>query len=259
VDSTFDFKIFHPQGLLSDHVQAVWSASVSPEGSNDIQRWLHSDACSGILFNLGGKIYLNDIEFSSGVVLLPVSKQAQLITLPPGSQLVGVRFHPAISFALLGTLCQQPITLKVEDDFSAELYLLYRQLKDVQGHYSKIIALYRWLDKTIDAANTLPYSLMKALNVLNSSSSLGSLSGCIPLSQRQIERQFQKWMSMTPKYYQRILRVKTALNYLKYNPETELADLALNNGFTDQAHMTREFNQIAKTTPRQYSKRVMAN
>jgi len=256
VVSTLDFKIFQPKGLLSTQVQGVWSASVSPQGSNDIKRWLHSDACSGILFNLSSEIYLNDTPLPPGVLLLPVSKQAQLITLPPGSQVVGVRFHPAMSFSIFGTLYDQPTTLKVEDDFSFALYSLHQQLGNVQGHYAQIIALYRWLHKIIDSSNMIPCSLIKALNVLNPNMTLGSLSEYVPLSQRQTERQFQRWMNMTPKYYQRILRVKSTLNFLRYNPDTELADLALSNGFTDQAHMTREFKQIAKTTPRQYSKLV---
>lgn len=254
--STLDFKIFQPKGLLSTQVQSVWSASVSLQGSNDIKRWLHSDACSGILFNLSSEVYLNDTPFPSGVILLPVSKQAQLITLPPGSKLVGVRFHPAISFSLFGTLYEQPTPLKVKDNFSFALYSLYCQLVNVQGHYAHITSLYRWLHKTIDSSTMIPCSLIKALTALNNNMTLGSLSEYIPLSQRQTERQFQRWMSMTPKYYQRILRVKSTLNFLKYNPDAELADLALNNGFTDQAHMTREFKHIAKTTPKQYCKLV---
>ena len=78
----------------------------------------------------------------------------------------------------------------------------------------------------------------------------------MPLSQRQIERQFQQWLDMTPKYYQRISRVKSALKILKLQPTTELADLALTIGFSDQAHMTREFKYIAKITPKQYTQQV---
>lgn len=256
VFSTFDFKMFQPKGLLSTQVQGLWSASVSSQSSDDIKRWLHSDACSGILFNFARDINLNESAFSSGVLLLPVSKQAQLITLPPGSQLVGVRFHPAISFSVLGTLYDQPTTLKLEDEFSFSLNSLYWQLASVQGHYARIIALYRWLHKIIASSNVLPCSLMKALNTLNPNMTMRTLSESVPLSQRQTERQFQRWMNMTPKYYQRILRVQSTLNSLKYNPAIDLADLALNYGFTDQAHMTREFKQIAKTTPRQYSKLV---
>ncbi|NQY35884.1 MAG: AraC family transcriptional regulator [Alteromonadaceae bacterium] len=68
------------------------------------------------------------------------------------------------------------------------------------------------------------------------------------------ERQFQKWIGITPKHYQRIIRVTNTRNSLKRNPDVDLVDLALNKGFTDQAHMTREFKQIAQITPKKYTK-----
>jgi transcriptional regulator GlxA family with amidase domain len=61
---------------------------------------------------------------------------------------------------------------------------------------------------------------------------------------------------MTPKYYQRILRVKHAISFIKLNPQATLVDVTLENGFTDQAHMTREFTYIAKITPKKYSKLI---
>ena len=58
----------------------------------------------GILFNLNNNIYLSDTLLSSSVILLPVSKQAHTISLPPGSQLAGLRFHPAIIFGIVGNI-----------------------------------------------------------------------------------------------------------------------------------------------------------
>jgi len=248
--------MYQPTGLLSKHVQAVWSASVSSQNTRSIDRWLHSDACSGIVFNLSGNIVFNETELPTGVILLPVSKQTQLITLPPGSHVVGVRFNPAISFDVFGTLYQQATVLDDEDDFSGALNSLCDQLSKGYGHYGRINTLYRWLKKLIDPSRALPCTLTKALSVLEKTTTVAALSENISLSQRQIERQFQQRMNMTPKYYQRILRVKETLNSLKNSPNTQLADLALNKGFADQAHMTREFKQIAKITPRQYSKLI---
>ena len=96
----------------------------------------------------------------------------------------------------------------------------------------------------------------QSLQALENKQSPGELSRDIPLSQRQIERQFHRWLDMTPKYYQRISRVKKALNRLRYSPTTALVDLALSHGFSDQAHMTREFKYIAKITPKQYAQQV---
>lgn len=251
-----DFKLFQPQGRLASIVQGIWSISVASHSPHNIKRWLHSDACSGLLFNLHARIQLNNVVIPVGGVLQPISKQAQEITLPPNAAVVGIRFHPGMSFAILGDIYQQATMIKQDQDHDLALTLLQQQLKQVQGHYARITVLYRWLENILLSVDGIPAPLTTAIAALESSKSPGELSNEIALSQRQIERQFQKWLDMTPKYYQRIVRVKNALKVLKDNPSTQLADLALNKGFTDQAHMTREFNHIARITPKQYAQKI---
>jgi len=46
--------------------------------------------------------------------------------------------------------------------------------------------------------------------------------------------------------------VKHTLEQLRAQPDLTLSELALEQGFSDQAHMTRECKQIARMTPKQY-------
>ena len=174
-----------------------------------------------------------------------------------GAAVVGFRLHPAVSFSLLGKLYSEPTSIDVIDNSSAALHQLCAQLKNMRGHHARITFIYRWLTELVSPSQAVPMSLQQALDAIDKRSTPGELSELVELSQRQIERQFQRWMGMTPKDYQRILRVKKTLTYLKANPESELVDLALREGFTDQAHMTREFKHIAKITPKQYCKQVV--
>jgi len=251
-----DFQLFRPKGHFAAIVQGVWSTSVAEHSPKNINKWLHSDACSGVFFNLGKTIGLNGTPFPMGGVLQPVSKQAQTISLPPGAIVVGVRFHPAMSFAMLGSIYQQASAIEQAQGNILTFNNLGVQLKQARGHYARIVVIYRWLLKALQAIENIPAPLMTALQALENKKTPGQLSSQTPLSQRQIERHFQKWLDMTPKYYQRISRVKEALKILKLHPETELADLALSIGFADQAHMTREFKHIARITPKKYSLKV---
>jgi len=187
--------------------------------------------------------------------LLPVSKEAHSVTLPPGSQLAGIRFHPGISFGVFRTLEDKPAA--INDCIPLyELHTLASHLVNISGHHARIVTLYKWLNSAIDFSDIIPSSLVQALNGIQKTQALSPVSDDIFLSQRQLERQFQKWLGMTPKHYQRVLRVKRTLSFLKQHPYSDLVRLALDNNFSDQAHMTREFKQIAKITPGQYSKRV---
>lgn len=57
---------------------------------------------------------------------------------------------------------------------------------------------------------------------------------------------------MTPIYYKRLIRVHQSIVSLRNDVPDNLADFALIQGFSDQAHMTREFKMIANITPHQF-------
>ncbi|MDO6528021.1 helix-turn-helix domain-containing protein [Motilimonas sp. 1_MG-2023] len=78
---------------------------------------------------------------------------------------------------------------------------------------------------------------------------LADLDSQVSLSQRQIERLFKRWLEISPKQYQRILRVQKTINYLREHKAVTLVDVSQQFGFSDQAHMTREFRSIASITP----------
>ncbi|WP_250658094.1 helix-turn-helix domain-containing protein [Alkalimarinus coralli] len=119
----------------------------------------------------------------------------------------------------------------------------------IKDNKSQIEAMYRWINYNLDFTNIIPDSLEKALEGIKQDEAPGQLGESIKLSQRQIERLFQLWLGMTPKHYQRILRIKKTINFLRQNRSANLADVAQQFGFSDQAHMTREFRAIASNTP----------
>lgn len=186
-----------------------------------------------------------------GVIMLPINKQAQRIVLSPGAQLAGIRFHPAIGYGVLGRHYDKPTLLSPEQDEQYRLYQIYNQLRLHKGNSSSLEILNLWAKKNLDFTNVLPDSLDKALQCIERDELLGQLSDSIDLSQRQIERIFKLRLGMTPKYYQRILRIKKTISFLRQHPNPNLADVAQQFSFSDQAHMTREFRAIACVTPTQ--------
>jgi len=252
--SSLEFKLIQPKGLLSPYIQGIWSASV--HGPEACDHWLHGDACSGIIFNLGSTIKLGDNIFPTGVIVLPVSKFAQKISLPPRSKLVGMRFHPAIGAGVLGKRYDEPKIVTTDNKMTLALQDLRESLASNHGHFACITTLYRWLIDRLDLSCPIPIELAHALKAIEQSQTPTQFCNDITISQRQIERQFQKWLGLTPKHYQRILRVKSVINVLREIPDSDLADLALSHGFSDQSHMTRECKKIAKITPKVFTKRV---
>jgi len=260
VGTVFDFKLCQPEDGLSPFVQGLWSASLNSSNKNSMSRWLQGDACSSVLFNLHSNIIINDVVYTDNVILLPVNKEARLLTLPSGCQLAGIHFQPGISY---GIFEQQPATPIVINESTIKQYKLAsaflsiaKILAKISNHTKRVKTLKRWVIAEIDFSKVITKQLLQSMSVINIAQQVPTKINDAPLSQRQIERQFQKRMGMTPKQYLRVLRVKRTLAALKQHPENNLVSLALDNGFSDQAHMTRECKQIAKITPRQYSKLI---
>jgi AraC-like DNA-binding protein len=73
------------------------------------------------------------------------------------------------------------------------------------------------------------------------------------LSSSQFERQFKHYTAVSPKAYARIVRFSSLQSALLVNPSIRLADLAEVYGYSDQAHLIREFKSFAHCTPRDFA------
>lgn len=244
-----DFQLSCPSGQLSAFVQGIWSASVSDDESEPVVKWLHSEACSSIWFNLCGGVQIGEAIIPEGVVLLPVEKVAAPISLAPGSQLAGIRFQPAIGYGLIGQHFDRPTVMTADPVHLPGLTHLYRELTSRQTTIDRVDTLQGWVGDHFRFTNILPRPLKQALDGIKADAGPGGLNDHLDVSQRHVERLFRHWMEMTPKQYQRILRVKRTINYIREHGQTNLAEVAQQFGFSDQAHMTREFRAIARLTP----------
>ncbi len=74
------------------------------------------------------------------------------------------------------------------------------------------------------------------------------------VTQRSLERWFLAHVGLTPKVASRIARFRAAAGTLRKDPAAPLAPLAVEHGYHDQAHLTREFRQFAALTPAAYAR-----
>jgi AraC-like DNA-binding protein len=77
-------------------------------------------------------------------------------------------------------------------------------------------------------------------------------AGCSP---RHFVALFRGAVGLTPKHYYRIKRFTAAVQALASANAVNLADLAATVGYSDQAHLSREFREFAGIPPTQYRPR----
>jgi AraC-like DNA-binding protein len=78
--------------------------------------------------------------------------------------------------------------------------------------------------------------------------SIGSLASELGWSHRRLIARFREAIGLAPKTAARVLRFDRAVHALRTSP-SGLAEIALECGYFDQAHLNRDFRELAGTTP----------
>lgn len=229
-------------------MQGIWSAQAADDAEL-VSKTLYSDAGSELIFNFDSRVQITGESLAPGVTIHPAKQQAETICLAAGARIAGIHFHPAVAYGIWGEVHRQSVHLKRDDDKQYALYTLFDALQSEYSADQQLALMQAWAESNLNLVDLLPPSLEQAIGAIASHQSSEKLEYQADLSQRQIERLFQLWIGMTPKKYQRLLRVKKAIQALQTQPELDLAELAALFGFSDQAHMTREFQAIAGVTP----------
>jgi AraC-like DNA-binding protein len=76
------------------------------------------------------------------------------------------------------------------------------------------------------------------------------------LSKRMLQRLFAKYVGVSPKWVIQRYRLHEAAEQLASGGSVNQSTLALNLGYSDQAHFVRDFKSMVGTTPAAYSKEV---
>lgn len=79
----------------------------------------------------------------------------------------------------------------------------------------------------------------------------------VGLSPRQLLRRFSRSIGLGLKAYQQTLRVRACARRILSEPTADLASIAQAAGFSDQAHLTRQFRAQVGMTPARYRARYV--
>jgi AraC-like DNA-binding protein len=93
------------------------------------------------------------------------------------------------------------------------------------------------------------------LVVQSPSPRVGELAEALHLSPRTLERAFRDRVGLTPRTFQRIQRLQSALAALRSDARCSIAEVAFASGYADHAHLTREFRSFIGCTPSDFRAR----
>ena len=220
-----------------DHVlAAVWVRVMPDEPVPTVEVW--PDAGADVIWYRGNEALV------AGPDLEPVPA-----TLEPGAVMIGARFMPGAAGPVLRTrmaeLVNQRLPLsgvrpelaKALDNGSSPVAALRQLLEGIR----------KWAftdppDTVVSMAARLLDDPLRSIDSVGEESSIGA---------RQLRRRFNDAVGYGPKSLQRVLRFQRLVAALRARPGDDLATLAIETGYSDQAHMTRDVRRLSRRTPGQ--------
>jgi AraC-like DNA-binding protein len=81
---------------------------------------------------------------------------------------------------------------------------------------------------------------------------IGALASELGWSRKRLAARFREEVGLPAKSLARIVRFRRAVGFLEHDEERSLAEIALDCGYFDQAHLNRDFRALAGSTPTEF-------
>lgn len=250
------YQVRRPE--LKEFIAYYWLLECNDEGEESCD-YLYPEPYFDIIFSFAG---LSAFETGSGKkeeiengFICGMRKECFRIRSTERVRYLAVRFYPQGIYPFLrvplSEFTNQNIAITLTDvGYLRELEKEVQFLTDIDQIINKIEAGFiRFLGKSYLQYS---YPLLKVLDNLLEIQRLNKIY-TKRLQSRVIERDFQKWIGVSPKYFQRILRFNKAISAMnQYNAKESLSEFAQKHDYYDQSHMIKDFQQFLNMSPTEY-------
>jgi AraC-like DNA-binding protein len=228
-----------PAGVLTSHLATVWVQSVADGAAPYVHRTVPN-----------GSVEVA-VEVGSQPIVIGPHSSAIVGTLAPGATVVGLRFRHGAAPGLLGVPASELVDQSVEWDALPRSpgKGLGEAIAAAHSSDSAAALLERAVLELLPEAGSPDPLVTAAANGLlpGSAADVGSLQTALFVSERHFRRRMVAAVGFPPKVLQRVLRFQTFLALARHGGD--LATLAANAGYADQAHLSHESIRLAGATP----------
>jgi AraC-like DNA-binding protein len=208
------------------HIACLWIRDAAP---TPCEHRVLPDACVDVVWN-GARLVV------AGPATGPV-----IAALPAAAVAMGVRFRVGAAGAALGLPAAEllDLTVSLEDVWGRESQQIAERVATAGAPAAQLAAL---ADAVAARLAGAPDSLVRA-------AATGAHRSALGIGDRQLRRRFADAVGYGPKTLQRVLRFQRFLGLARRDARADLARLALDAGYADQAHLTRECSRLAGLPP----------
>ncbi|HEY5262324.1 MAG TPA: helix-turn-helix domain-containing protein [Solirubrobacteraceae bacterium] len=175
--------------------------------------------------------------------------RSRIVTLGPGSRLVGVRLRPGAASGVLGLPASElrDVSPDAADVLGRDLAAALLE-KLAPGSDPHAVLLRAVELRALRGPDPLVSAAIVALG--RPRARVDQIAAELGVSARQLQRRVSDAVGYGPKMLARVLRFRR----LQALPAAPLVELALDAGYADQAHMTAEVTRLAGVSPVRFLK-----
>jgi len=250
---------FEPPEELRDCIKCFWydrrdfgesqsNFEVLPDGYAEIIFYF-GNTCS-ISYN--GALQELPSPFIMGLLNQPV-----LLTTKNLFEIIGIRCFPWTVFDLLGLpsgkdgvrIFEHPIA-RLQSTLKAWIHAnrIDAAVAQVQEYFLHA--------RSQVAMDSMLYKAGVAMREGNGTMPVSQVAAAAHATVRTLERKFKQSSGYTVKDVSGLMRFEQVRNKLWLYPNSNIAGLALELGYTDQAHLSREFKRYSGTTPAAFARKA---
>jgi methylphosphotriester-DNA--protein-cysteine methyltransferase len=251
-----------PSPELQPYVQSFWtgdfntasvrnfSQSVVPNGYAELIIHLTDDHCELFRKNAWGS--------SPDCTLLGLYTRPYAVKFNTHVKVFGIRFNPEGIYNIFGVSPSEFLEgfEDMERVAGTEFAACCARLKDCRSTRQRIRMTEAFLLRNLDRHSARHDYVRTAAAMIrkNSRMKMEALHERIPISPRQLQREFKARIGISPKAYMRIARMNAIQQYLNTAVRIDLTAVTYDYGFSDQSHMIKEFHTLTGSGPGKFLK-----
>ena len=256
-----NYQTYKPHPDLESLINFYWTLEVPADDDPQKQRII-PDGCIEMAFILGEDIkrYISEDEFILQPRAMVLGQPLEPFYIEPVGYVdtFAVSFYPYgfanfISDPIKNLVNKEtPIVDLFGEAAANELEQKIIKARDTEQRIGSIEAfLFDKLneDSTIDA---IVKSTVDTLLTSKGSAPINEILKQDPSKRRQLERNFRKQIGLSPKQLGKVFRLQCALKMLLNEEKENLATIAYESEYYDQAHFIKDFKEFTGTNPKDF-------
>jgi AraC-like DNA-binding protein len=197
-----------------------------------------------------------DLVWRDGRLLVAgLDRTAWRSPVSAGAAIAGIRLRPGVAGAVFGMPASELLDIRVplEDVLGSRASEFSDRLGEAADHEAEYLLLEGFVAAAIADRSPDPLVLAATRRLGFPGSRVDELADALGISERQLRRRFHQAVGYGPKTLDRILRFRRLVDQARAvsDGEVDLARVAADLGYADQAHMTRDSVRLTGMPPAQ--------